>query len=194
MLAYQIGENLYLNITNRCSNRCYFCIRGSEKGIGYDLWLEKEPDESEIVWAVGNPVRFREIVFCGYGEPLLRPEIVIETSKQLKKLQPLRIRINTNGQGNLINGRNIVPDLAPVIDSISISLNAENAEKYNKICSPDDPEHAYQAVLDFAEECKRYIPEVILSVVDVPEISVEACRDIADSLGLPLRVRKFQGF
>jgi len=184
MLAYQIGESLYLNITNRCSNRCYFCIRGSEKGIGYDLWLDKEPDVSEIVGEVGNPVRFREIVFCGYGEPLLRPEVVIETSKQLKSLQPLRIRINTNGQGNLINGRNIVPDLAPVIDSISISLNAENAEKYNKICCPDDPEHAYQAVLDFAEECKKYIPEVILSVVDVPDISVGACRDIADSLGM----------
>ncbi len=194
-VAYTIDKSLYLNITNRCTNNCVFCIRRTKEGVGYDLWLPHEPDLQEILEAVEQPDKYKEIVFCGYGEPLVRVELVIDAAAELKKLGAKQIRINTNGQANLIHGRNVVPELAGLIDVMSISLNAHNASAYGELSQPIkfSAEEAYTAVLDFARECRKHIPKVILSVVKWPGVDLAACEKIAAELGVEFRVREFTG-
>ncbi len=189
IITYVVGHHLYLNITNRCSNRCAFCIRDRQAGIGHDLWLDYEPSAAEIIAAIGDAEGYQEIVFCGYGEPLIRLPEVIEVAAHLKRLGK-KVRINTNGQADLIWGRSVAAELAGVIDSVSISLNAENAAEYQKICDSDYGEDAFAAVLKFAASCVPLIPEVILSVVDViPEEAIAHCRMLAEGAGAKFRVR-----
>lgn len=190
-IAYVINGALYLNITNRCPNNCTFCIRKKGEGLaGYLLWLEKEPSVEEILAAAGDPSPYREVVFCGYGEPLLRPEVVVTVARKLKEKAPqVPIRIDTNGLANLIWGRDVVPELEGLIDAVSISLNAQDAATYQLLCRPVYGPLAYQAVLDFALACRGRIPRVILTVVDLPEVDREACRRIAQELGAEFRVR-----
>ncbi|HHX23896.1 MAG: TatD family nuclease-associated radical SAM protein [Tepidanaerobacteraceae bacterium] len=191
MIVYTLGESLYLNITNRCTNKCGFCIRQYEPGVGgYDLWLEKEPTTKEIIEAIGDPSEYKEVVFCGYGEPLMRLQVVIDVAKHLKKTYPnVPIRVNTNGQANIIYGEDITPQLEGIIDTISISLNAENAEKYNDICQSEYGEEAFYSILEFARKAKTHIPRVVISVVDVPDIDIEKCSKLADELKAEFRVR-----
>ncbi|HYF81473.1 MAG TPA: TatD family nuclease-associated radical SAM protein [Clostridia bacterium] len=191
MITYEIKDALYINLTNRCANSCSFCVRNQPEGIGVDLWLRKEPSLEEILGDIKNPENYSEIVFCGYGEPLERLMEVIEICKELKK-KGVRIRINTNGQANLIWKRNVVPELKGLVDSVSISLNAKNAEDYVKLCRPEYGEEAYKAVLEFAKECVKYIPEVWLTVVDVISAhDIELCRSIVCSMGAQFRVRHY---
>ena len=189
-ISYLIGESLYLNITNRCSNGCAFCIRKTEKGVGYDLWLKEEPTADEVLAAVDEPQKYKEIVFCGYGEPLSQLEVLKKVAAALKQRGVRSIRVNTNGQANLYHSRNIVPELAGLVDIITISLNAQNAAAYVALCQPQKGEEAYYSLLDFARKCVGVIPRVILSVVEWPGIDVEACRQIARDLGVEFRVRK----
>ena len=191
-ITYQIGDSLYLNITNRCTSKCTFCIRYKTKLFDseHELWLKKEPTSEEIIKAIGDPSKYKEVVFCGYGEPLIRLDAVIEVSNWLK-VKGARVRIDTNGHANLIYKRNIVPELEGLVDSISISLNAQNGKIYNEICRPDFGENAFDAIIDFAKECVKYIPEVELTVVGIPQIDIKAAKMIADDLGVPFRVRTY---
>jgi len=191
-IAYQIGKSLYLNITNRCTSKCTFCIRYKTKLFNSEnkLWLKKEPTSKEVLKAIGDPAKYKEVVFCGYGEPLIRLDAVIEVSEWLKG-KGARVRIDTNGHANLIHKRNIVPELEGLVDSISISLNAQNKKAYNEVCRPDFGENAFDAIIEFAKECKKYIPEVELTVVGIPQIDVKAAKKIADDLGVPFRVRTY---
>jgi TatD family-associated radical SAM protein len=191
MITYEINDALYINLTNRCTNNCCFCIRNHPEGFGFDLWLRKEPGLEEVIADLDNLELYNEVVFCGYGEPLERLGEVIEICRHIKK-KGVRTRINTNGQANLIWNRNIVPELYGLVDSISISLNAKNAEDYVKLCRPDSGEAAYEAILDFAKECVKYIPEVWLTVVDViSAYDIETCRSIAEGIGAGFRVRHY---
>ncbi|MBD3169220.1 MAG: YchF/TatD family DNA exonuclease [candidate division Zixibacteria bacterium] len=190
-IAYVIRNSLYLNITNECSNNCFFCSRKTDYKIrGYNLRLNYEPTTEEIIKEAGDTGGYDEVVFCGYGEPTYRLDTLLEVARELKK-RGTRLRLNTNGQGSLINGRNIAPDIAGVLDSVSISLNASNKERYNKICKPADPERAFDALLDFARECVGRIPEVTLSVVDIPKAELDECQRIADGIGAKLRIREY---
>ena len=190
-IAYPIRRSLYLNITNRCSNNCTFCKRTSDFMVrGHYLRLEHEPEYDEVIEAVGNPHLYKEIVFCGYGEPTIRLNLLKKLASHFKR-EGLKVRLNTNGQGNLINERDILPELKDLIDVVSISLNAHNTELYNKLCRPQNPELAFQSILSFAQEAKRYIKEVILTVVTLPEVDINACRKIAEYLGAKFRVRDF---
>jgi len=195
MIAYTLGDSLYLNITNRCPNHCSFCIRNYADGVdGYNLWLEKEPTTKEIIEAVGDPTGYKEVVFCGFGEPLMRLQVVLDVARHIKKNYPnVPIRINTNGLGNLINGEDITPYFKGLIDVVSISLNAENAQKYQEICNSDYGEDAFYSMLEFARKCKNHVPRVVLTVVDVPGVDVEKCRRIAEELGVEFRLRHFEG-
>ena len=194
-IAYSRGVTLYLNITNRCTNNCVFCIRRTKEGVGYDLWLPREPNLQELLEAVGDPSIYQEVVFCGYGEPLIRLELVVAAAAEFKKRGAKQIRINTNGHANVIHGRNVVPELAPVVDVISISLNAQNAVVYGELSQPVkiSAEEAYGAVLAFARECKKQALKVVLSVVNWPGVDLAACRKIADQLGVAFKVRQFGG-
>ena len=190
--TYKIRNSLYLNITNRCTNECFFCTRISDPWVqGYNLRLEGEPSAEDIIKEIGDPKVYDEVVFCGYGEPTLRLNIIKEVSKKIKELGG-KIRLNTNGHGNLINKRNILPELKGIIDTISISLNAEDNEKYNKICHPIFKNGTYEAVKEFIREAKKYIPEVVATIVDVPEVDEEKCKEIAEKeLGVKFRERRY---
>lgn len=196
-ITYELGNSLYVNITNRCSNACTFCVRNEHDGVnGKDnLWLDREPDIDEIKadFEKRDLSKYDAVVFCGYGEPMMRADIVIETAKWLKEKYPyIKIRINTNGQANLIYGRDITPKLEGVVDTISISLNAENAEKYQKLCISRFGEAAFDGLIEFARLAKRYVPQVVFSVVDImPQDEIENCRKIAEECGVSFRVREF---
>lgn len=189
-IAYQLNGSLYLNITNRCSNACAFCIRGNKTGVGYNLWLEHEPSAVEVIEAIHGPSGYREIVFCGYGEPLLRPEVVEETARWLKQWTA-PVRLNTNGLADLFLGYDILPQLKGLIDIVSISLNADNAILYQKICRSEFGEKAFPAVLEFAKRSLDFIPQVILSVVNYPEVNPEKAAVIAAKIGAEFRIREY---
>lgn len=191
-IAYPIRDALYLNITNRCSNRCVFCAKFKDFTVkGHALKLEKEPTVDEVKQAIGNVQGYREVVFCGYGEPLLRLDLVKEVAAWLHE-QGVRVRINTDGQANLVHHRNILPELAGLVDAISVSLNAADAANYQRICQSDFGETGYQAVKDFLQEAKKHIPSVTASVVTLPGIDVEACRKIVEQeLGVNFLVRRY---
>ena len=190
-IAYRIRNSLYLNITNRCSNRCSFCAKFSDFIVkGHNLLLDGEPTFAEVMAAVGKPEGIDEIVFCGYGEPLIRMDLVKQLAIELKH-RGYRIRINTDGQANLVHGRNILPELAGVVDDISVSLNAPDAQTYGQICNTPFGESGFKAVCEFIREAKQYIPVVVASAVTVPGIDMDACRRLAESLGAEFRVRDY---
>jgi TatD DNase family protein len=190
-VAYKIRNSLYLNITNRCSNRCSFCAKFSDFFVkGHFLKLDHEPSFSEVMDAVGDPTPHDEIVFCGYGEPLLRIDLVRQVAAELKK-RGCRIRINTDGQANLVHGRNVLPELAGIVDTISVSLNAADAATYAAICATPFGEAGFTGVCDFIAEAKKHIPAVIASAVTVPGLDMEPIRRLALSLGASFRVREY---
>ncbi|MGE4358175.1 MAG: TatD family hydrolase, partial [Candidatus Omnitrophota bacterium] len=159
-IAYPIRNSLYLNITNRCTNNCSFCVRFYTDYVkGHNLRLKNEPSFEEIIKELEEAdfKKYREVVFCGYGEPLLRLDIVKRVAKYLKERNNIHIRLNTNGQGNLIYKRNIVPELKGLIDEVSVSLNADNEENYAKICKSEFKENTFNQVKLFILECKKYI-------------------------------------
>ena len=194
-IIYTYKNQVYANITNKCDCACTFCVRSLKDAVGEatTLWHEKDPSLEEIKAAIDafDFTGYEEFVFCGYGEPTCALENLLASAKYVKEKHNLKIRLNTNGLGNLYHKRNIIPDLATVIDSVSISLNAPDAESYQKVTRPQF-ENAYEAMLDFAEECNRTLSHTQLSIVDVlPAEDIKKCQEIADSRGVYLKVRKY---
>lgn len=197
-ITYRVGNNLYINLTNKCPCACTFCIRNNDDGAyGSDpLWLEHEPSMDEIRAALEKEdlSSYNEVVFCGYGEPTCRLEDLIETAKWIKANagSALKLRINTNGLGDLVNGRSVADELCGVLDIISISLNAGTEDEYMKVTRPKY-ENAFGAMQKFTADCvKNGGAEVIMSVVDViPKEQIDASRAIAEKLGATLRVRAY---
>lgn len=191
--VYKYEGKLYLNITNRCSNACTFCIRNNREGLeGNSLWLDTEPSFLDVIKALTeyDLDLYEDVTFCGFGEPVYNLEVLIDVAKYFKHKGKI-VKLNTNGQGNKIHNRNIVPDLAGVIDVISISLNASNSKKYQDICNSEYGTDAYQAVLNFTKECVKYLPKVILSKVDEGDNEEnKACENMCQSLGASFRLRK----
>ncbi len=195
-IIYTYNNQVYANITNKCDCACTFCIRTHHDGVGEsdNLWHKKNPTVDEVKAAVDafDFTDYEEFVFCGYGEPTCEIDMLVEVAQYVKEKTGLKIRVNTNGLGNLYNKRDIVPDLAKVVDSISISLNAPDAESYNKVTRPQF-ENAYEALLTFAESCNKVIPLTQLSIVDVlPAEDIAKCQAIADERGIKLRIRKYE--
>lgn len=197
-ITYIVEDKLYVNVTNKCSNRCEFCIRNNGDGAyGSDsLWLEREPTRDEILDSIFSRdlTVFPELVFCGYGEPTYRLDDIIYVAKAVKERYPeMKIRINTNGHSDLIQGRNTAPDYEGVIDIVSISLNTPSAERYQQICHSIYGEESFEALLHFASEVKHYVPTVLLSAVKetlTPD-EIEQCRMICSDLGVTLRLRDY---
>jgi TatD DNase family protein len=190
-IAYRIRDSLYLNITNRCSNRCSFCAKFDDFTVkGHHLLLDHEPSRAEVLTAIGDPTGYSEVVFCGYGEPLLRLDLIKEVAVELKK-KGVRLRINTDGQANLVYGRNILPELAGLIDCISVSLNAADAETYADLCHTPFGSAGFAGVCAFLREAKEHIPQVIATVVTVPGLDVAAVRRVAGELGVEFREREY---
>ncbi len=192
VLVYQIRDRLYVNLTNRCTARCVFCRRESDPvASGYDLTLSREHSTSEYLAAIGDPGRYAEIVFCGFGEPTLRLGEMLEIAR-LAKSHGVRTRVNTNGHGNLIHGRNIAPELAACIDEVSVSIDTADPQTYARLVRPDFGPVSFQEVVDFIRACKGVIPLVTLTAVDIPAVDLDACRRLARDLGVEFRGREYQ--
>ncbi len=190
-IAYRIRNSLYLNITNRCSNRCSFCAKFSDFFVkGHFLKLDHEPSFDEVMDAVGDPAGYDEIVFCGYGEPLLRLDLVRRIAAELKR-RGCRVRINTDGQANLVHGRNVLPELAGIVDTVSVSLNAADPATYAELCATPFGEAGFTGVCDFIAEATKHIPSVVASAVTVPGLDIEPIRRLALSLGATFREREY---
>ncbi len=188
-IVYKIRDNLYLNLTSACCNACNFCIRFDTAFVkGHNLNLDREPTAREIIDAIGDPKTYKEVVFCGLGEPTTRLDVLKETARWVKS-QGGRVRLNTNGLGRLINGRDILPELQGLVDTVSVSLNAHNAEVYERLCRPSF-NNAYEEVLSFIRDAKGIIGDVIVTVVDIEGVDIEACKEIAQRLGARFRLRR----
>lgn len=196
--TYRVRDGLYVNLTNRCPCACTFCIRQNGSGAyGSDsLWLEREPTADEVRASIeANLGDCRELVFCGYGEPTERLDVLLEIAVWFRTAHPgVPIRVNTNGLSDLIAGEPTAHRFKGLVDTVSISLNAPTAEEYAALCRPKFGAAAYPAMLKFAEEVKQHVGTVVLSVVGTDALTPEkeaACRRIAASLGVTLRVRHF---
>ena len=189
--VYKLGESLYINLTNKCTNSCVFCVRNTQDGMDdYNLWLEREPDAKEVIELIPDPTQYREIVFCGFGEPTERLDVLLEIAAYVKSKGDT-VRINTNGHASLIAGCDVTPRLEGLVDILSISLNASTAKEYQRQCQCVYGEKGFDGMLDFACKAKKYVPNVILSIVDIlPKSEQEACKALCDRLGLTLRIRE----
>jgi len=189
--VYEYAGKHYINLTNRCMNSCEFCIRNNPVGIeGYDLWLEREPEADEII-DILKACGGKDVVFCGYGEPMMRTYTLVEVAKWVKSIGGT-VRINTNGLANAFYGENVVPLVAGCTDVMSISLNQSDADKYDALCHSEYGKAAFGHMLDFACECVRAGIDTVLSIVDViGEEDIERCRKIAADVGARLRVRTY---
>jgi len=190
LYAYSLHGNCYLNLTNRCTLRCRFCpkFNGVWTVQGHGLRLHGEP-EAETLWAaLGDPARYREVVFCGFGEPTLRLDVVLKLARRIKAAGG-RTRLNTDGLANLIHGHDVTPELGDGLDAVSVSLNAQDAETYARHCRPPSAD-AYPAVLDFLDRVRTHVPDVTLTAIDgLDGVDISACNTIADRLGVNFRRR-----
>jgi len=191
-IAYLIRNSLYLNLTNECTNSCSFCVRFYSDFVkGHNLKLDHEPNFQEVIAAVGDFEKHVEVVFCGLGEPTLRLDLLKKLAKHVKA-KGVKTRLNTNGEGNLIHKRNIVPELVGLIDSVSISLNVDSSDKYDKICKSRFGKGVFYDVIDFIKECRRLLPETLVTVLDLPETDLKKCEEIAKDLDVKLRKRHYK--
>ena len=199
-ITYQVKNAVYVNLTNRCPCNCTFCLRHNGPGVfgSGPLWLEREPTLEETIESLGqwDFTRFREVVFCGYGEPTERLDVLLAVAAHLKEQDPtLRIRVNTNGLSDLIHGKPTAPLFAGKVDCLSISLNTDDPAEYLSVCRPKFGEAAYPAMLKFTQEAAALLPSVVMTVVGEPVTSLEKqarCRAIAARLGAHLRVRPYE--
>ena len=190
-IAYTIRNSLYLNVTNRCSNRCTFCPKFDDFLVkGHFLKLEHEPSSTEVIEAIGDPSPYDEVVFCGFGESLIRLDLVKRVAAELKR-KGIRVRVNSDGQANLVHGRNVLPELEGLVDTISVSLNAADASTYARLCNTPFGAAGFEGICAFLREAPRYIPEVVATAVTVPGIDIDAVERLARSLGVKFRKREY---
>lgn len=196
ILVYELDKKIYINLTNRCTNECIFCLRQDKDDVcGQELWLDSEDFTSEDV--IEQLIKFNlssEVIFCGYGEPMLKFEVLRQVAKYIKETYPkIKIRVNTNGHANFIYKKNVVPELVGLVDEFSVSLNASNSEEYDELSQPKF-ENAYEEVKKFIKCSADAGIVTVASIVDGYKgrrLDVEKCRDIAESLGAKLRVREW---
>lgn len=197
-ILYEVHNNLYVNLTNKCPCACTFCLRQTRDHMENSgvLWLEREPSVQEIIddFANFDVNKYDEIVFCGFGEPTERIDAVTEVARFIKNTYNKPTRINTNGLGNLVNGRDITPELKGLIDTISISLNTPNRERYYELTRSRFGIESFDAMLAFAKAAAQYVPNVILSTVSttITEDEEKECQRICDELGVTYRIRPYE--
>ena len=196
-IVYEVGDKLYVNLTNKCPCSCTFCIRHNGDGAyGSDsLWLDHDPELSEVIDAFekADYKKYSEIIFCGYGEPTEKLENLKGAAKYIKENSGVPTRLNTNGLSDLINERETAPELKGLLDTVSISLNAGTLDEYLKVTRPKFGEVSYAAMQKFASDCKNYVPNVVFTVVDIiGEDEIKAAQQVADKAGVKLRVRKYE--
>ncbi|MCI7443944.1 MAG: TIGR04100 family radical SAM protein [Clostridium sp.] len=192
-----IKNNIYVNLTNRCPCSCTFCLRQTKEMTEQNsLWLKREPSVDEVIaeFEKLDISKYNEVIFCGFGEPTERLDDIILIAKYLKKRRSeIFIRINSNGLSDLVNKKETAPLFKGLVDTMSISLNASNAEEYYRLTRSKFGIKSYEEMQKFAVSCKKYIPNVVFTVVDcIGEDEIKACQKVCDNLGVTLRVRAFE--
>lgn len=197
-ILYKVHNNLYVNLTNKCPYACTFCLRQTMDRIGESgrLWLEKEPSAQDVKDEFNkfNMDDYNEVVFCGFGEPTESFEVLKEVAAFVKEKYGKLTRINTNGAGNLINGRNIAPELEGLIDTVSISLNHPDKKRYQELVRSKFGDNTFDEMISFAKECTKYVPNVVMTTVDTTITHEEEaqCRKICDEIGAKYRIRAWE--
>ena len=198
VILYEVHDNLYVNLTNRCPCSCTFCLRQSRDEMNHSgsLWLEREPEVEEVIKAFENfdMKKYGELVFCGFGEPTERLEDLLKVAAYAKEHFGIAIRVNTNGLSDLIYGKDTAPMYAGLVDTISISLNTPDPEEYSKLTRNRFGIHAHEAMLRFAGNVKKYVPHVVLTTVEtaITQEEEEKCRKICEDLGVTYRIRPWE--
>jgi len=190
-ISYTIGDRLYLNITDRCTLECAFCPKHNDsyQVHDYDLSLDHRPTLDEIIAEIDDPAAYSEIVFCGYGEPTLRLKVLLSTAAHIKAAGG-RVRVNTDGLANRVHKRNVLPELAEFVDALSVSMNAQNEQVYQRHCLPA-LNGSYAAMLEFLSLAPRYIEDVTATAIDGLEgVDIEACEALAEKCGVRFRRRE----
>jgi cyclic pyranopterin phosphate synthase len=196
--VYWLDNSLYLNITNKCSNDCWFCFRNLKRGVGgFNLKLEREPTTTDVTAELEAALglrRWDEVVFCGFGEPTARLDILLEVARWVRTRcgGSVAVRVDTNGHGYALNkGRDVAEELrAAGVSKISVSLNGYDETSYTENCRPQFS-GGFATVLEFVKKAKTAGLDVEVSAVRMPEVDVEKVRAVAESLGVPLRVREY---
>lgn len=197
-ILYKVHDNLYVNLTNRCPCACTFCLRQTMDRVGESdsLWLKEEPDFRTVKAAFErlDLSEYNEVVFCGFGEPTERLELLLQVARYVKGAYQKPVRLNTNGLGDLINGRSIAPELAGLVDTVSISLNTPDKDAYLALVRPKFGEKSYDAMLAFARECVKYVPRVVLTTVATTLTAEQeaACAEICCEIGATYRIRAYE--
>lgn len=189
-ISYRIEDNLYLNITDRCTLACEFCpkTQGRPRVHDFDLTLAHRPEIDEILAAIGDPSQYREIVFCGFGEPTLRLKVLLQVAHWVKA-RGGHVRVNTDGLANLVHKRNTLPELGRCVDALSVSLNAQDAAIYDRHCAPALT-GSFDAMLDFLALAPRYVDQVTATAIDgLPGVDIAACQALAAARGVAFRRR-----
>lgn len=198
-ILYKVHNNLYVNLTNRCPYACTFCLRTTRDQMGesHALWLDREPTAEEVIREFDkfDMSSYEEVVFCGFGEPMMALDVLLPVAKYVKETFHMPIRINTNGSGNLIHGRDIVPELAGLVDCISISLNHPDKDAYEELVRSKFKGKSYDAMIAFAKECVDIIPKVVMTTVSttISKEEEDRCRKICEEIGAVYRIRPWEG-
>lgn len=198
-ILYKVHQNLYVNLTNKCPCACTFCLRQTRDTMGESgsLWLEREPTYEEIVedFQNYNMDEYQEVVFCGFGEPTQRLETLLQVAKYVKDTYHKPVRINTNGLADLIHKKKTAPLLKGLVDTVSISLNTPNPQRYHELVRSRFGDVSYQAMLDFAKDCTEYVPNVVMTTVSttLTREEEEQCARICRELGATYRIRPWEG-
>ncbi len=195
-IFYKFEGKMYINITNGCPCRCVFCLRDNADSIkdNDSLWLEHEPSFEEITAAFDafDKTGIKDAVFCGYGEPTVRADMIVRVAEYIKQNSDMSIRLNSNGLVKLIHPDFDINSFKGLIDSVSISLNAPDAKRYNEVTRPSFGDKSFDVMLKFAADMKDICSAVAFTVVDIiSDDEIEQCGKLADSMGIPLRVRHY---
>ncbi|WP_250658563.1 TatD family nuclease-associated radical SAM protein [Alkalimarinus coralli] len=189
-IVYTIRDSLYINLNNRCTLKCSFCpkFNGSWQVHDYDLALDHKPSAEEVIDEIGDPTQYDEVVFCGFGEPTLRLQELISVARWVKQ-KGGNVRVNTDGLANLAHKRNVLPELADCVDSLSISMNGQNEEVYNQHCKPG-LNKSWHNMMGFLAAAPSYIEDVTATAIEGLEgVDIDACEKLAKSLGVKFRKR-----
>ncbi len=198
VILYEVHDNLYVNLTNKCPCACTFCLRQNRDEMNHSgsLWLEREPalDEVKAEFEKFDMSKYREVVFCGFGEPTERLDVLLDAAAFVKEKYGKTIRVNTNGLGDLINGKNTAPMYEGKVDIVSISLNTPNPERYLELTRSKFGIGSHAAMITFAKNVKRYVKQVIMTTVGTTLTAEEEdeCRRICEKIGATYRIRPFE--
>lgn len=197
-ILYKVHDNLYVNMTNRCPCACTFCLRQTRDGMenSGSLWLEHEPtvDEVKAEFEKFDMSEYKEVVFCGFGEPTERLDDLLQVAEFVKERYNMPTRINTNGLSDCIYGKDTAPSFEGKIDTVSISLNTPDKERYYELTRSRFGIDSFDAMLRFAKNVKKYVPNVVLTTVatTITKDEEEQCRQICESIGVTYRIRPYE--